>query len=110
MQATLVVLDQLSELNRAKNRLRSGGGSKRIEKQHAAGKLTARERLDLLVDRETFQESGLFAAHHAKFFGMENKELPADGVATGRARIDGRVVHVASQDFTVAGGSAGEVH
>src|SRR5215472_7774557 len=109
-QATLGRLEKLTELERTKNRLRSGGGPERIGKQHAAGKLTARERLDLLVDRDTFQESGLFAAHNAKFFGMAEKELPADGVVTGRAWVDGRLVHVASQDFTVAGGSAGEVH
>ena len=109
-QAALDRLEKLSELERSKSRLRSGGGADRIEKQHAAGKLTARERLDLLVDHDTFQESGLFAAHTAKFFGMADKELPADGVVTGRAWIDGRLVHLASQDFTVAGGSAGEVH
>jgi methylmalonyl-CoA carboxyltransferase large subunit len=109
-QAALGLLEKLSELERAKNRLRLGGGYERIEKQHASGKLTARERLDLLIDRDTLQESGLFAAHQAKFFGMAEKELPADGVVTGRAWIDGRLVHLASQDFTVAGGSAGEVH
>src|SRR3954462_8575797 len=87
-----------------------GGGPDRTEKQHSSGKLTARERVDLLVDGDTFQESGLFAAHKTKFFGMAGKELPADGVVTGRAYIDGRLVHLASQDFTVAGGSAGEVH
>ena len=109
-QAVLGILEKLSDLERAKNKLRLGGGPERIEKQHAGGKLTARERLDLLVDRDTFQESGLFAAHNAKFFGMAERELPADGVVTGRAWIDGRLVHLASQDFTVAGGSAGEVH
>ena len=109
-QAALDRLEKLSGLERAKSRLRLGGGPDRIEKQHTSGKLTARERLDLLVDHDTFQESGLFAAHAAKFFGMADKELPADGVVTGRAWIDGRLVHLASQDFTVAGGSAGEVH
>jgi methylmalonyl-CoA carboxyltransferase 12S subunit len=109
-QAALGRLEQLSELERKKSRLKQGGGAERIEKQHKSGKLTARERLDLLVDRDTFQEAGLFAAHKAKYFGMAGKELPADGVVTGRAWIDGRLAHVASQDFTVAGGSAGEVH
>ena len=109
-QAALGILEKLSELERAKNNLRLGGGPARIEKQHAAGKLTARERLELLVDRDTLQESGLFATHNGKFFGLADKELPADGVVTGRAWIDGRLVHLASQDFTVAGGSAGEVH
>jgi len=108
--AALSRLEKISQLERTKSRLKMGGGAQRIEKQHASGKLTARERLDLLVDRDTFQESGLFAAHNAKFFGMAGKELPADGVVTGRACVDGRLVHLASQDFTVAGGSAGEVH
>jgi methylmalonyl-CoA carboxyltransferase 12S subunit len=103
-------LEKLSQLEREKCRLRMGGGPERIEKQHRSGKLTARERLDLLVDRDTLQESGIFVAHKAKHFGMEGKELPADGVVTGRGYVDGRLIHVASQDFTVAGGSAGEVH
>ncbi len=103
-------LEKISQLERAKSHLRLGGGAERIAKQHSAGKLTARERLDLLLDQDTFQESGLFAAHKSKFFGMEGQELPADGVVTGRGSVDGRMVHLASQDFTVAGGSAGEVH
>jgi methylmalonyl-CoA carboxyltransferase large subunit len=102
--------ERISELHRAKERLRLGGGSERIEKQHASGKLTARERLEILLDRQAFQESGLFAQHRATFFGMAGKELPADGVITGCGLVGGRLVHVASQDFTVAGGSAGEVH
>jgi methylmalonyl-CoA carboxyltransferase 12S subunit len=109
-QADLSRLEKLSELERTKSRLKMGGGAPRIEKQHKSGKLTARERIDLLVDCDTFQESGLFAAHKAKYFGMADKELPADGVVTGRGYVDGRLIHLASQDFTVAGGSAGEVH
>ena len=109
-QAALSRLEKLSRLEHAKSRLKMGGGAERVEKQHNLGKLTARERLDLLVDSDTFQESGLWVAHKAKFFGMANKELPADGVVTGRGYVDGRLVHLASQDFTVAGGSAGEVH
>ncbi len=109
-EASLRRLEKLSQLERAKSHLRLGGGAERIEKQHSAGKLTARERLDLLLDQDTFQESGLFVAHKSKFFGMEKQELPADGVVTGRGCVDGRMVHLASQDFTVAGGSAGEVH
>lgn len=103
-------LQKLSDLERAKSRLELGGGAERIEKQHKSGKLTARERIQLLLDGDTFQESGLFAIHKAKYFGMADKELPADGVVTGRGWVDGRLVHLASQDFTVAGGSAGEVH
>ena len=109
-EASIRRLETLSELERTKGRLRMGGGAERIEKQHSSGKLTARERLDLLLDRDTFQESGLFVAHKAKHFGMADRELPADGVVTGRGCVDGRVVHLASQDFTVAGGTAGEVH
>jgi methylmalonyl-CoA carboxyltransferase large subunit len=109
-QASLNRLEKLSQLERAKSRLKQGGGAERVEKQHGSGKLTARERLDLLVDRDTLQEIGLFAAHKAKYFGMADKEMPADGVVTGRGWVDGRLVHLASQDFTVAGGSAGEVH
>jgi methylmalonyl-CoA carboxyltransferase large subunit len=102
--------DKIADLHRSKERLRSGGGQERIQKQHETGKLTARERLELLLDRRTFQETGLFAQHRATLFGMAGKELPADGVVTGSGLISGRLVHVASQDFTVAGGSAGEVH
>jgi methylmalonyl-CoA carboxyltransferase large subunit len=97
-------------LEAKREHLMLGGGAQRIEKQHQSGKLTARERVTLLSDRDSFQEAGLFARHNARFFGLEGKVLPADGVVTGRARIQGRPVHLASQDFTVAGGSAGEVH
>src|SRR5690242_11425168 len=102
--AALSRLEKLHHLERTKSHLKRGGGAQRAAKQHSSGKLTARERVDLLVDRDTFQESGLFVAHKSKFFGMADKDLPADGVVTGRGWIDGRLVHVASQDFTVAGG------
>ncbi len=105
-----IAKERIRELDHAKERLRLGGGVERIEKQHTAGKLTARERLDLLLDRKSFHESGLFARHNCRFFGMDGKDLAADGVVTGRGLVDRRLVHVASQDFTVAGGSAGEVH
>jgi methylmalonyl-CoA carboxyltransferase large subunit len=100
----------LSELEQRRARLELGGGDERIRKQHEAEKLTARERLELLLDRDTFQEVGLFADHRATLFGMAGKDLPADGVITGTGRVGGRVIQIASQDFTVAGGSAGEVH
>ncbi len=87
-----------------------GGGAERLEKQHQGGKLTARERVEALVDPGSFEETGLFAEHRATLFGMAGKNLPADGVVTGAASIGGRLVHLASQDFTVSGGSAGEVH
>jgi methylmalonyl-CoA carboxyltransferase 12S subunit len=106
----LPTTEKLTGLALKREALKLGGGAQRIEKQHECGKLTARERVTLLADRDSFQEAGLFARHNAKFFGMADKALPADGVVTGRARIHGRPVHLASQDFTVAGGSAGEVH
>ncbi len=100
----------IEELKRRRETLYLGGGKGRIEKQHQGGKLTARERIDCLTDAGSFQELGLFAQHRATLFGMAGKEMPADGVVTGAATVDGRPVHLASQDFTVAGGAAGEVH
>jgi methylmalonyl-CoA carboxyltransferase large subunit len=99
-----------AELREKRAKIKEGGGKRRIQKQHEAGKLSARERIDKLVDRGSFQEIGLFAKHRATFFGMADKDLPADGVVTGCATMDGRLVHLACQDFTVAGGAAGEVH
>ncbi len=101
---------QLEELREKRERIEQGGGQERIKKQHAAGKLTARERIQELVDRHSFQEIGTFARHRATYFGMADKEVPADGVVTGCATVDGRTIHLASQDFTVLGGAAGEVH
>ncbi len=101
---------RVEKLRKNRERIQLGGGQERIDKQHAAGKLTARERIEKLVDRESFQEVGLFAQHRATYFGMADKEMPADGVVTGCATLDGRLVHLASQDFTVAGGAAGELH
>ena len=102
--------DQIAELRRKRSQIKQGGGQQRIDKHHAAGKLTARERVEELADRGSFQEIGLFAKHRATYFGMADKDLPADGVITGCATVDGRLIHLASQDFTVAGGAAGEVH
>lgn len=87
-----------------------GGGQKRIDKQHAQGKMTARERLVKLLDAGTFIELDQFVAHRCTNFGMDKKELPADGVVTGYGTIDGRLVYVYAQDFTVEGGSLGEMH
>jgi methylmalonyl-CoA carboxyltransferase large subunit len=101
---------RVEELERTRARLAEGGGKDRLEKQRSKGRLTARDRIGRLIDAGSFQEIGLFAQHRATAFGMAGKELPADGVVTGAATVDGRLVHVASQDFTVAGGSAGEVH
>jgi methylmalonyl-CoA carboxyltransferase large subunit len=102
--------EKISGLNAKRAELKLGGGQERIEKQHASGKQTARERVARLVDTDSFQEIGLFALHRSTYFGMAGKEMPADGVVTGCAKIDGRQVHLASQDFTVGGGSAGEAH
>jgi len=102
--------DRVEQLRKKRERVQLGGGQERIDKQHAAGKLTARERIEKLVDRDSFQEVGLFAKHRATNFGMADKDMPADGVVTGCATLDGRLIHLASQDFTVAGGAAGELH
>ncbi len=99
---------KIEELRKKKAKLYLGGGKKRIEKQHAAGKRTARERLAQLFDPDTFQETHSFMKHRCSDFGMEGKELPGEGVVTGYGLIDGRPVFAASQDFTVAGGAVGE--
>jgi methylmalonyl-CoA carboxyltransferase large subunit len=109
-QSQKTMAEKLSGLDAKRAELKLGGGAERIEKQHASGKLTARERIAKLVDTGSFQEIGLFALHRSTYFGMAGKEMPADGVVTGCAKIDGRQVHLASQDFTVGGGSAGETH
>ncbi|HSW40842.1 MAG TPA: acyl-CoA carboxylase subunit beta [Acidobacteriota bacterium] len=101
---------KVEELRRKRDRAMVGGGADKIESQHKQGKLSARERIDAMVDPGSFEESGLFAQHRSTLFGMEGKDLPADGVVTGAASVNGRLIHLASQDFTVAGGSAGEVH
>ena len=102
--------EKVAELRKRTSKAMLGGGKDRLEKQRQGGKLTARERVDALVDPDSFEETGLFAEHRATLFGMAGKNLPADGVVTGAASVGGRLVHLASQDFTVSGGSAGEVH
>ncbi|MBR9860262.1 acyl-CoA carboxylase subunit beta [bacterium] len=87
-----------------------GGGEKRIEAQHSKGKLTARERLDLLLDRHSFEEIGAFVKHRSTDFGLDKQHYPGDGVVTGYGTINGRLVYVFSQDFTVFGGSLSETH
>src|SRR5204863_5941494 len=104
-------MEQLvADLRQKKERLKQGGGADRLAKQKEQGKLTARERIDALVDAGSFEEVGLFAQHRQVNFGLAGREIPADGVVTGAASVDGRLIHLASQDFTVLGGSAGEVH
>jgi len=109
--ATSTGMDALiADLRTAREHLELGGGAKRAERQHQQNKMTARERVASLVDTNTFEELGLFGRHRAEHFGMPGREVPADGVVTGAAAVDGRLVHLASQDFTVMGGTAGEVH
>ena len=102
--------EKQENLLRIKNSLLQGGGEKAIERQHAAGKHTARERLAMLFDEGSFTETGMFVRHRGTSFGMAEKEAAADGVITGRGMINGRLVYAASQDFTVLGGSLGEMH
>jgi propionyl-CoA carboxylase beta chain len=87
-----------------------GGGQARIDKQHQQGKLTARERILLLLDDNTFQEMGMFVEHRSTSFGLDKQTFPGDGVVTGYGKIHGRLVYVFSQDFTVLGGSLSETH
>ena len=102
--------ERTAELLAMRASVEQGGGEKRVQRQHEQGKLTARERITALLDPGTFQETGMFARHQSTYFGLDQADLPADGVVTGEGAVLGRPVHVASQDFTVAGGSAGEVH
>ena len=102
--------EKVAELRRRREAVCLGGGADKLEKQHQSGKLTARERIEQLTDAGSFDEVGQFASHRSTLFGMQGKLLPADGVVTGAAAVAGRLVHVASQDFSVAGGSAGEMH
>ncbi len=101
---------KITKLRELKKEASLGGGPERIAKQHAAGKLTARERLDLLLDQGSFRELGMFVTHRASGFGIEKRRPYGDGVVTGYGSIDGRLVYVFSQDFTVFGGSLGEAH
>ena len=100
----------IAELERRRTAARLGGGQKRIDAQHAKGKLTARERLDVLLDEGSFEELDMFVEHNATDFGMADQIVPGDGVVTGSGTINGRLVFVFSQDFTVFGGSLSERH
>ena len=101
------ILDQLRE-RRAE--ARKGGGDRRIDSQHSKGKLTARERLELLLDPGSFEEFDMFVTHRSTDFGMEKNKMPGDGVVTGWGTINGRKTFVFAQDFTVFGGSLSETH
>jgi propionyl-CoA carboxylase beta chain len=100
--------DRLEELRQRRRRLLEGGGSERIEKLHAEGRLTARERVAALCDPGTFQELGVFVSHRCTDFGMADRQVPGDGVVGGFGRIDGRLAYLFAQDFTVFGGTLSE--
>ncbi|MCL2785345.1 MAG: acyl-CoA carboxylase subunit beta, partial [Propionibacteriaceae bacterium] len=100
----------VAQLTERRAETEAGGGEVRLEKQRAQGKRTARERLAILLDEGSFNEVGLFRKNRTVTFGMDKANLPADGVVTGVGTVRGRPVNVASQDFTVMGGSAGETH
>src|SRR5688500_2861608 len=97
----------VEDLAARRERAKLGGGPEKIEKQHGRGKLTARERIDLLVDPGTFVEMGIHGRPHFSQRSMEGKEAPADGVITGWGEVDGRTVAIAAYDFTVMAGSMG---
>ncbi|MGL5346698.1 MAG: methylmalonyl-CoA decarboxylase subunit alpha [Peptostreptococcaceae bacterium] len=102
--------EKLELLYEKRSIIEAGGGQKRIDKQHASGKLTARERLAILFDENTFVELDAFVKHRCSNFGMEKQEIPGEGVVTGYGKVDGRLVCAFAQDFTVLGGSLGEMH
>src|SRR5512147_2818451 len=101
---------KIQSLHERREQAKQGGGADRVEKQHAQGKLTARERIDLLLDSGSFRELDMFVTHRATDFGMEDKKYLGDSVVTGWGTIEGRLVYVFSQDFTVFGGSLSQVH
>lgn len=103
-------IDKINDLHSRLEIIRAGGGEKRIEKQHKSGKMTARERINMLMDESSFVEIDAFMKHRCTEFGMEKEETPAEGVVTGYGNVDGRLVYVYAQDFTVNGGSLGEMH
>ncbi|HMM20450.1 MAG TPA: carboxyl transferase domain-containing protein [Selenomonadales bacterium] len=104
------VSEKITDLKKRQEAVMLGGGPKRIEKQHASGKLTARERIEKLLDPGTFTELDQFVKHRCTYFGMEKQDNPGEGVVTGYGHIQGRLVFVFAQDFTVSGGSLGEMH
>ncbi len=100
--------DKINKLIELRAQAKLGGGIKRIEAQHAKGKLTARERIEMLLDEGSFEEFDMFVTHRCTNFGLEKTKVMGDGVVTGHGTIDGRVVYIFSQDFTVFGGSLSE--
>lgn len=103
-------INKLQDLRERRAKIEMGGGEKRVSSQHAKGKLTARERVNLLFDEGTFVEIDAFVKHRCTNFGMEKTDAPGEGVVTGYGQVDGRLVYAFAQDFTVVGGSLGEMH
>src|SRR6188474_1379394 len=102
--------DILVELEARRAKARLGGGEKRIEAQHKLGKLTARERIEVLLDEGSFEEFGMFVEHRSADFGMADNKIAGDGVVTGWGTVNGRPIFVFAKDFTVFGGSLSEAH
>ncbi len=102
--------EQLNDLEKRRTEAKLGGGQKRIDSQHAKGKLTARERIELLVDENSFEEFDMFVTHRSSDFGLAKQKVLGDGVVTGCGKINGRLAYIFSQDFTVFGGSLSEAH
>src|SRR6186997_2937127 len=102
--------DILDRLEKRREEARLGGGKTRIEAQHKRGKLTARERIELILDKGSFEELDMFVEHRSNEFGMEKSKIPGDGVVTGWGTVNGRTVYLFSKDFTVFGGSLSEAH
>ncbi len=106
----MTIEDNIQHLLNKREEAKLGGGEKRIESQHKKGKLTARERIDILLDEGSFEEFDMFVTHHSTDFGLDKQKFLTDGVVTGHGTIDGRVVYVYSQDFTIFGGSLSETY
>ena len=102
--------DMIRQLEERREKARAGGGERRVQAQHAKGKLSARERIELLLDDGSFEEWDMFVEHRCSDFGMAEQKVPGDGVVTGWGTVNGRLVFVFSQDFTVFGGSLSEPH
>src|SRR5438046_4420293 len=102
--------DILDKLEARRARAREGGGKARVEAQHKRGKLTARERIELLLDKDSFEEFDMFVEHRLSEFGMDEQKIPGDGVVTGWGTVNGRTCFVFAKDFTVFGGSLSETH
>lgn len=106
----LTIDELMKDLKEREEKVRAGGGEKRVKAQHEKGKLTARERIDLLLDKDSFVELDLLVEHRCSNFGMDKVEAPGEGVVTGYGTINERLIYVFAQDFTVIGGSLGEMH